>query len=70
MEISREAIEDSGGDLLGQIQQRQADAFIARERAELASICGDYIAWMAYPPTPHDDPAEYAPYWTRLSDLT
>lgn len=56
-------------DLLGQIQRRQMDALIAHERAELAASCGDYVAWMAYPPTRHDDPAEYAPYWTRLKDV-
>ena len=57
------------GDLLGQIQQKQANAFIRSERAELAATCGDYVAWMAYPPTPDDDPAEYEPYWARLTDV-
>lgn len=68
MQISDEVIGPSAGDLLGQIQQRQMDAFISSERAAFAAICGDYAAWMMYPPTRHDDPAEYAPYWARLTD--
>lgn len=70
MAISDEAITDSGGDLLGQIQRRRVDEYIARERADLAAATDAYTAWMFYPPTPHDDPADYAPYWARLTDLT
>lgn len=67
MEISDEALSNSG-DFLGQLQRRQIDAYIARERAELSAVTDDYTAWMVYPPTSHDDPAEYAPYWIRLTD--
>lgn len=70
MEINDEAIADSGGDLIGQIQRRGVDVHTARERADLAAATDAYTAWMFYPPTPHDDPAEYAPYWARLTDLT
>lgn len=66
--ISEEALVDSG-DLMAQIQAQQVDAYIARERDVLAAASDDYTAWMVYPPTPHDDPEEYAPYWTRLTDL-
>lgn len=69
MKISNEVIGPSSGDLLGQIRQRQVNAYIARERAELAAVTDEYIAWMFYPPTPHDDPAEYAPYWSHLTDI-
>jgi hypothetical protein len=69
MKITREAIDGSSVDILAQIQQRNVDAYIARERAELAAVTDDYTAWMFYPPTPHDDPAEYAPYWSRLTDV-
>lgn len=70
MNISDEAITDSGGDLLGEIQRRQTYAYIAKERAALAAVSTDEVAWMAFPPTPDDDPADYAPYWIRLSDVT
>lgn len=66
--ISDEVLVD-GLDLIGQLQHRAIDGFIARQRAELAAIADEYTAWMVYPPTPHDDPAEYAPYWVRLTDL-
>lgn len=66
--VSDEAIANSV-DLFGQIQRRQADALIAHERAELAAVTSDELAWRAYPPTPHDDPAEYAPYWVRATEV-
>ena len=56
-------------DLMGLIQHQMIDAYIKRERAELAAVTDDYTAWMLYPPTPHDDPAEYEPYWVRANRL-
>jgi hypothetical protein len=67
--ISDEVIAPSQGDLLGQIQRRHMDAFIASRRAELAAVTDDHTAWMVYPPTPHDGPSEWAPYWSRLTDV-
>jgi hypothetical protein len=69
MEISNEALADSAGDILGQIQQREISAYIARERAWLAAATSNEVAWTVFPPTRHDDPAEYAPYWVRLTDI-
>jgi hypothetical protein len=69
VKISDEALSDSGGDFYGKLQRRLLDGFIAGERAAAAAIFGDYAAWMIYPPTPSDDPAEYAPYWVRLTDV-
>jgi hypothetical protein len=68
MKITNEVLSTSQGDLLGEIHQRQIDGLIAHHRAELAAVTDDYTAWMIYPPTPHDDPAEWAPYWSRLTD--
>lgn len=65
--VSNEAITGDPIDILGELQLRAADAVIAHQRVALAAVSGDYIAWMAYPPTLNDDPAEYAPYWTRLT---
>lgn len=67
--ITDEMIAPSGPDLISQIQAQQVDAYIRHERADLAAISGDYTAWMMYPPTPSDDPSEYAPYWSRLTDV-
>jgi hypothetical protein len=69
VEISRECLEDSGPDLLQQIQQRQLDALYKRHRADLAAVTTDELAWIAYPPLKSDDPAEYEPYWARLTDV-
>jgi len=57
-------------DLLAEIQQRLIDAEIARHRAELAAVTSPELAWLVYLPTPHDDPADWKPYLTRLTDLT
>lgn len=67
--ITDEMIAPRGPDLISQLQARQEDAYICLQRAELAAVCGDYTAWMMYPPTPHDDPADYEPYWSRLTDV-
>jgi hypothetical protein len=67
--ISDEAVTDAP-DLMAQLQKQQLDDFIARERAKLAAVTNDEVAWTFYPPTPRDDPAAYAPYWVRLTDLT
>jgi hypothetical protein len=69
MKITNEVLTTSQSDLIGQIQQRQIDGLIAHHRAELAAVTDDYTAWMIYPPTPHDDPAQWAPYWSRLTDV-
>ena len=69
MEISKEYLEDSGPDLLQQIQRRQLDALYRQQRAELAAVTTEELAWIAYPPIKDDDPAEYAPYWARLADV-
>jgi hypothetical protein len=66
--ISEESLKDHR-DMMAQTQSRLIDGYVARERTKLAAICGDYVAWMMYPPTPHDDPAQWAPYWARLSDV-
>lgn len=66
--ITNEDIGEWEEDFASQIYQRQIDGLIAHQRAEVAAICDDYTAWMMYPPTPSDDPAEWAPYWTRLTD--
>jgi hypothetical protein len=67
--VGDEVIGPSRGDLIGELQARQVDAYTAKERAALAAVTDDYTAWMMYPPTPHDDPAEYSPYWARLTDV-
>lgn len=68
MEISAEVLGDSV-DLIGKVQLRLINGVIAHHRSELAAVCGDWCAWMMYPPTPDDDPKEYAPYWARLTDV-
>lgn len=68
MQISEEALNDAP-DLLGQIQRRQANAFIAKERAALAAVSSWELAWSTYLPTEDDDPADWEPYLTRLVDL-
>lgn len=67
--VSDECINPSPGDLFARIQRQQTEAFIKQQRAELSTICGDYTAWMCYPPMASDDPADYAPYWVRWIDL-
>jgi hypothetical protein len=66
--VSDEVLTDKP-DLMSQLQARMIYGVIKRERALLASICGDYVAWMAYPPEPQDDPAEYAPYWVKMTEV-
>jgi hypothetical protein len=67
--ITDEMTGPSKPDLLQQIQARQVDDYIRKERATAAAVCGDEVAWSMWPPTRSDDPAEYAPYWQRLSDV-
>jgi hypothetical protein len=66
--VTAEVIEPNAPDLLDTIRRHQTYAIIKAERARLASIYGDEVAWMAFPPTPDDNPAEWEPYWMRLKD--
>lgn len=63
--VTDEALRDSV-DLLGVIHRRRCNWLIACERRGLALIIGEQAAWVVYPPTADDDPAEYAQYWQRM----
>lgn len=67
--VSDELLGPTLPDVLRLILRKQHYAMIKKERAELAAVTNDELAWTAYPPTPDDDPAEYKPYWMRLKDV-
>jgi hypothetical protein len=66
LQISSEAIEPLPPDIVAITQAQLINAVIAWHRSELAAVCGVRAAWLAYPPTPDDDPAEWAPYWWKV----
>lgn len=66
--ISDESITDSV-DLIAKLQRHQINAVIKSERAKLAAITSDELAWMVYLPTEDDDPEDWAPYLARASEV-
>lgn len=64
--VNAEAIGETGMDLLAKLQGMAVGGLMKRQRAELAALTSDEIAWLCYPPMASDDPAEYAAHWRPL----